>query len=1127
MGISRPMLTLFLMGILVFMIVLNVAEKTAAGSNPYSYPIIQEAINNATEGDTIIIPAGTYYEHIVVNKTLTLIGENSSTTIIDGSKAGTVVTIEASNVRIIGFTIQNSGNANESKKYPIDCGIKINATLSQFQNVTVEDNVIMNNSVGIYAKYCNDNSIISNVFASNIGPPFVRYWDVIEWRVKERGTVDDALFVACNESGFANNQGTLRLDNCSSNSLLNCSQVFLSLSEENVIAGCVNSSLSGSNRNVVTNCSGLVSLNSSHCNTITYCSDRIDLTESNGNLIKNNKLATGESLAETNYWFNRTVRAGSGRNIIVENVLTNGSICVGGEPRVYSDGNVVANNTLDGGSIVVWGSHNVVSQNRIFGTEEAVHISGVQADEGNNTVSLNEITNSTVGLGVYSGKNEVSENVIRFNNLGMYVMGLNNTFTGNTISGNTHGIFMRSANNTLRDNRLDENDLGFICTLYASSFGPYNDIDTSNTINGKPIYYLFNQTDLNINPSTFPNVGYLGLVECRNITVRNLILTGNGEGLMLSQCVNCSVEGNTLEHNMVAVQAYANDTSISGNIVFNNWHGMTLGGDCNHVAGNLVVNNSIRLAPYRFPEYWPSNSPILEWFWNDLVFLYSGGINLWRIRNSTIIDNTLLTNEQGIYLYRSSFNTFKNNSMENNVRDFGIDTSRVAPAEWTYVGLPDPQQISPYLMNDVDASNTVNGKPIYWWINKQDEQVPADAGCVVLVNSTRITLKNLFLQNNTCGILLVDVNDTIISDSTIASSRYGIQMKPTTNKSALFNNTVINCSIARNGVAVYLVAKNCTISHSLIDRNLNGIYIDEDSNLNWIVQNVIANDAQPPREEWILGYDVPNSVFQSSLSGSWGGAAIMLGGANDTICYNTIQNNRCGIDGSSRGRDNKIHHNNFINNTIHVELRNPLMEYYPNTWDSGYPSGGNYWSDFNEADLFNGLSQNVTGSDGIGDTPVGIYPDNTDRYPLTAPITVFDAGTWNNVTYAVDIVSNSTVSALQFDPKKGALLRFDVAGENGTSGFCRVTIPRDLLTVEDGCTVLVGFKPVDCAILQDDNCAYLYFTYNHSTETVYIIGTRVVPEFPSFGFLLPLMILLAFPLVSARRKHLGQNRTES
>jgi outer membrane protein assembly factor BamB len=58
---------------------------------------------------------------------------------------------------------------------------------------------------------------------------------------------------------------------------------------------------------------------------------------------------------------------------------------------------------------------------------------------------------------------------------------------------------------------------------------------------------------------------------------------------------------------------------------------------------------------------------------------------------------------------------------------------------------------------------------------------------------------------------------------------------------------------------------------------------------------------------------------------------------------------------------------------------------YANVWDDGYPSGGNYWSDYAGSDLFSGSNQNELGNDGIGDTPYIIDSDNLDRYPLMIP----------------------------------------------------------------------------------------------------------------------------------------------
>ncbi|MEM3011174.1 MAG: hypothetical protein QXE76_05130 [Candidatus Bathyarchaeia archaeon] len=53
---------------------------------PQDYPTIQEAINAATSGDTILVAAGTYYEHVIINKTVSLKGEGPNVSVIDGKQ---------------------------------------------------------------------------------------------------------------------------------------------------------------------------------------------------------------------------------------------------------------------------------------------------------------------------------------------------------------------------------------------------------------------------------------------------------------------------------------------------------------------------------------------------------------------------------------------------------------------------------------------------------------------------------------------------------------------------------------------------------------------------------------------------------------------------------------------------------------------------------------------------------------------------------------------------------------------------------------------------------------------------------------------------------------------------------
>jgi len=83
---------------------------------------IQDAIDNATSGDRIVVYSGTYYENIVINKKLDLFGEDRDITIIDGNESGNVLTISATNVNISHFTIENSGSNENNAIIKINSG---------------------------------------------------------------------------------------------------------------------------------------------------------------------------------------------------------------------------------------------------------------------------------------------------------------------------------------------------------------------------------------------------------------------------------------------------------------------------------------------------------------------------------------------------------------------------------------------------------------------------------------------------------------------------------------------------------------------------------------------------------------------------------------------------------------------------------------------------------------------------------------------------------------------------------------------------------------------------------------------------------------------------------------------
>ena len=157
-----------------------------------------------------------------------------------------------------------------------------------------------------------------------------------------------------------------------------------------------------------------------------------------------------------------------------------------------------------------------------------------------------------------------------------------------------------------------------------------------------------------------------------------------------------------------------------------------------------------------------------------------------------------------------------------------------------------------------------------------------------------------------------------------------------------------------DGVVFYNVS-NGRVESVIVSGNLTGISIISSTNITVTSSTILSN--------WLHGIFVQVSMYT-------------------TIVSNTISGNP--FDGvtldSSAGT--KVYHNNFVNNG--VKARDDIMG-PENSWDDGYPSGGNYWGDYAGVDQFSGPNQNLPGSDGIGDTPYIIDFDSFDNYPLITP----------------------------------------------------------------------------------------------------------------------------------------------
>ena len=218
----HPLMSFFILSLFASLTYVQLQASVCAGYEiirvPSDYPIIQEAIDMASPESTILVSSGIYHEHLVVNKPLTLIGQDKATTIVDGNGTGgwrcedSVICVTVDGVTIDGFTIRNSGG---SGYWSFVSGICLASNSNR-----VMGNIISNNNYGViigtpYHKGSRKNTITDNIIQSN-------NYGIFAYQGGNNTIVDNSVLDNClNGIWFVgldvNNTNTLK-DNIVSNS---------------------------------------------------------------------------------------------------------------------------------------------------------------------------------------------------------------------------------------------------------------------------------------------------------------------------------------------------------------------------------------------------------------------------------------------------------------------------------------------------------------------------------------------------------------------------------------------------------------------------------------------------------------------------------------------------------------------------------------------------------------------------------------------------------------------------------------------------------------------------------------------------------------------------------------------
>jgi parallel beta-helix repeat protein len=131
------------------------------GVGPGNYTKIQDAIDNASDEDTIFVYSGIYNENIVINKSIVLIGQGRETTKILGANGTEIIRLQDCRVDLTGFTIQKFNKTNSACISIIDCWdchiyennitlCEIGLLMGNTDSTIISNNTFFNCSIGMY-----------------------------------------------------------------------------------------------------------------------------------------------------------------------------------------------------------------------------------------------------------------------------------------------------------------------------------------------------------------------------------------------------------------------------------------------------------------------------------------------------------------------------------------------------------------------------------------------------------------------------------------------------------------------------------------------------------------------------------------------------------------------------------------------------------------------------------------------------------------------------------------------------------------------------------------------------------------------------------------------------------------
>jgi len=485
------------------------------------YETIQRAIdaNETLNGHTIFAEAGTYYENVVVNKTVTLVGESRKCTIIDGNKTAEAVTIVSNDTSLSGFTVQSSA--------PLIVAIR----LENVSHVTIVDNTITNSFSGLILSLSSSNTIShNNITGNTFRNSFANSSD----NILTDNTIDGLSIWSSNNNTLESNMiGSFELSYSLNTKLRNnsisafgvygnaYSHFVHDIDSSNTLLGkpvcywvnCEDAEVpSGTGYVALVNCMNItvrdLDLGDNYQSIMVFSTN-------NSRILNNNVTRTNDGiwvLSSSNNTISGNNIANNGNGILLDsssnhNSISGNNVTANNSNGVYltysSDNSIVGNNITanDDGIKLYFSSSNNIVGNYITANQWA----GIDCYSSDDlSIVGNRITKSNYGIySDWSDSNGFSGNDITNNGLGLDILhSSHSSVVGNNITDNVQGIQLYQAdNNSIIGNKITNNLYG-ICLTYASN---YNDVIGNNIENNNDGIKLSEAPDNQIYYNNFIN----------------------------------------------------------------------------------------------------------------------------------------------------------------------------------------------------------------------------------------------------------------------------------------------------------------------------------------------------------------------------------------------------------------------------------------------------------------------------------------------------------------------------------------------------------------------------------------------------------------------------------------------